>query len=146
MQDAEDGERWIVTEQGRAVLKGEAPLELLAAGTDGPRRERKARRMLGSLAAEGEPHPRSQDPETTDTDETMSVADERLFAALKARRLELARAKKLPPYVIFHDRTLRDIARARPRDGIELGRVPGVGPAKVAQYGDEVLTIVKSLV
>ena len=140
-QDVEDGERWLVTERGRAVLKGEAPLELVAS-EDAPRRERKARRMLGGFAAEGEPHPRSEDGSAPEVGEALSVADERLFAALKARRLDLARAKKLPPYVIFHDRTLRDIARSRPRDRLDLGRISGVGPAKVGQYGDDVLEVV----
>ncbi len=142
-QDVEDGERWLVTEKGRAVLKGEAPLELLASEeTDAPKRERRARRMLGGIAADGEPHPRSEDIASGDGGEALSVEEERLFAALKARRLELARAKKLPPYVVFHDRTLRDIARSRPRDAIDLGRLPGIGPAKVGQYGDDVLAVV----
>ena len=140
-QDAEDGERWLVTDKGRAVLKGETPLELLAS-EDSPKRERKARRMLGGFAAEGEPHRRSEDAAPGADGEPLNVADERLFVALKAHRLEIARAKKLPPYVIFHDKTLRDIARGRPRDRIDLGRLPGIGPAKVGQYGDDVLEVV----
>ena len=141
-QDVEDGERWLVTERGRAVLKGEVPLELVASDAGAPRRERKARRLLGAFAAESEPHPRSEEAAPADSGEALSVDDERLFAALKAHRLEIARAKKLPPYVIFHDRTLRDIARSRPRDAIDLGRLPGIGPAKVGQYGDGVLAVV----
>ena len=140
-QDVEDGERWLVTDKGRTVLKGEAPLELLAS-EDAPRRDRKARRMLGGFAADGEPHPRSAHAASGADGEALSVADERLFVALKAHRLEVARAKKLPPYVIFHDKTLRDIARGRPRDRIDLGRLPGIGPAKVGQYGDNVLAVV----
>ena len=62
--------------------------------------------------------------------------------ALKAWRLERARADAVPAYVVFHDRTLAEIAGRRPRTRDELATVPGVGPAKLDRYGDEVLAAI----
>jgi ATP-dependent DNA helicase RecQ len=67
------------------------------------------------------------------------VPDDPIFAALKAWRLERARADELPAYVVFHDRTLAEIATRRPGSLFELAEVPGVGPAKLERYGAEVL-------
>jgi DNA helicase-2/ATP-dependent DNA helicase PcrA len=67
-----------------------------------------------------------------------------LLAALKEWRLDEARERGLPAYVIFHDRTLADIAERRPATIPELLSVSGVGPAKVANYGEAVLAIVKA--
>jgi DNA helicase-2/ATP-dependent DNA helicase PcrA len=61
------------------------------------------------------------------------------FEALKAWRLERARAEDVPAYVVFHNSTLEEIAARRPRSLAELGSVPGVGPAKLARYGEDVL-------
>ena len=63
--------------------------------------------------------------------------------ALKDWRRDEARERGLPAYVIFHDRTLGDIAERRPATIPELLSVSGVGPAKVANYGEAVLAIVK---
>ncbi len=49
----------------------------------------------------------------------------------------------VPPYVIFHDRTLIDIAGLRPRGLDDLGAVNGVGQAKLDRYGDAVLKVVR---
>ncbi len=61
------------------------------------------------------------------------------FEALKAWRLARARAEEVPAYVIFHNATLAEIAGRRPRSLAELAGVPGVGPAKLERYGEEVL-------
>jgi DNA helicase-2/ATP-dependent DNA helicase PcrA len=61
------------------------------------------------------------------------------FEALKAWRLTRARAEEVPAYVIFHNTTLAEIAGRRPRSLAELAAVPGVGPAKLERYGEEVL-------
>ena len=66
-----------------------------------------------------------------------------LWQALKARRLELAREQGVPPYVIFHDSTLLEILKQRPADIAELGRISGVGQAKLARYGDAFLQVVE---
>jgi ATP-dependent DNA helicase UvrD/PcrA len=71
-----------------------------------------------------------------------SEPDDPVYAALKRWRFERASADEKPAYVVFHNTTLAEIAARRPRDLWELGAVPGVGPAKLAQYGNEVLAVV----
>jgi DNA helicase II / ATP-dependent DNA helicase PcrA len=66
-------------------------------------------------------------------------ADPTVLGALKAWRLERARRDEVPAYVVFHDTTLEEIARRRPRELWELAKVSGVGPAKLERYGTEVL-------
>jgi ATP-dependent DNA helicase RecQ len=61
------------------------------------------------------------------------------FEALKAWRLVRARAEEVPAYVIFHNATLAEIAGRRPTSLAELASVPGVGPAKLERYGEDVL-------
>lgn len=70
--------------------------------------------------------------------------DSPLLAALKDWRREEAKQRSLPAYVIFHDRTLAEIASAQPADASELLAFSGVGPAKVANYGDAVLALVQA--
>lgn len=62
-------------------------------------------------------------------------AQEDLFQSLRQVRRRLAEARRLPPYVIFSDKTLRAMARGRPTDPAGLLRCPGVGDAKLAAYG-----------
>ena len=63
------------------------------------------------------------------------------FAALRAWRLGEAREQEIPPYVIFHDAVLHDIAIERPETLDELGRIKGVGASKLDRYGDAVLQV-----
>ena len=69
--------------------------------------------------------------------------DRSLFDALRAWRKAQAVLQAVPPYVIFHDRTLIDIAGLRPRGLDDLGAVNGVGQAKLDRYGDAVLKVVR---
>ena len=69
--------------------------------------------------------------------------DEDLLGRLKAWRLEVARERGVPPYVVFWDRTLEGIAAARPRSEWELLDVHGVGPAKLDEYGEDILEMVQ---
>jgi len=66
--------------------------------------------------------------------------DDPLFDALRAWRAAEAKAQGVPPYVIFHDATLREIAALRPQDLGMLGLVRGVGASKLARYGEAVLS------
>ena len=66
-----------------------------------------------------------------------------LFEALRAWRRDEAHEQHVPPYVIFSDRTLIDIARLRPRSRSELLLANGVGDSKVERYGDAVLRVVR---
>jgi ATP-dependent DNA helicase RecQ len=70
--------------------------------------------------------------------------DSALFDALRARRLELARAEGMPPYVVASDRTLRELAEIRPLSLTQLQGIYGIGPAKAARYGEALLAVVKS--
>jgi ATP-dependent DNA helicase RecQ len=65
-----------------------------------------------------------------------------LFEALRAARRDLAAEAGVPPYVVFHDSTLREIAGARPASLSELARVQGVGEAKLKRYGEAMLAAV----
>ncbi|MDQ0992396.1 DNA helicase RecQ [Streptomyces sp. V3I7] len=67
------------------------------------------------------------------------------FEALRAWRAEQAREQGVPPYVIFHDATLRDIVTTAPASVAELGTVGGVGEKKLARYGEGVLAVLSSL-
>ncbi|KAB0678566.1 DNA helicase RecQ [Aureimonas leprariae] len=73
---------------------------------------------------------------------TVPEADRDLFQALRQKRTEIARLQNLPPYVIFHDRTLIELAAARPGSRAEMGRVPGVGEAKLDRYGPAFLAVI----
>ncbi len=133
-QDEADGGRWHVTDAGRAVLSGAAPLQLLAGESAGGARAVPARRGGVAPATSSAPStampgaPRSPMSRPHGGADALSSAEAGLFAALKARRLELARERKVPAYVILPDRSLRDIARVtaarRPRAGGDPRRRP----------------------
>jgi ATP-dependent DNA helicase RecQ len=63
-----------------------------------------------------------------------------LFDRLRAARREIAAAAGIPPYVVFHDSTLRAIVEARPRTLAELAGIQGVGATKLKRYGEAMLT------
>ncbi len=69
-----------------------------------------------------------------------------VFEALRAWRLEQARRRAVAPFVILHDRTLAAIATSLPRSIAQLDAVPGIGPAKLAAYGDAILSVVTSAI
>ncbi|MBC6442734.1 MAG: DNA helicase RecQ [Rhodobacteraceae bacterium] len=68
--------------------------------------------------------------------------DEPLFAALKAKRRELAEAMNAPAYVVFPDITLIEMTRARPQNPDEFARLPGVGRKKLERYGKIFLQVI----
>ena len=71
----------------------------------------------------------------------MAAVDPQLLARLKGWRTEEARRRSVPPYVVFHDRTLEAVAAARPGALDELAKIKGVGPAKLATYGEDLLRL-----
>ena len=102
----------------RAILKGEAELRLIVP----PKRERKGRRGGTGATANPVGHP--------------------LFEALRARRREIAQETGLPPYVIFHDSTLRDMAMAKPATLADMSRIAGIGARKLDAYGPAFLEVI----
>ena len=66
----------------------------------------------------------------------------RLFEALRAKRRALAEAVGVPPYVIFHDATLREMALTKPTNIHALGRISGVGARKLEAYGEDFLSVI----
>ncbi|MGF1550788.1 MAG: DNA helicase RecQ [Sphingomonadaceae bacterium] len=98
----------------RTILKGEQPVAIVLP----PRRERKRR-----PARDYPPDP--------------------LFDALRARRREIAEAANVPPYVVFHDSTLREMAERRPATLSDLAGISGVGAAKLERYGARFLEVLR---
>jgi len=118
-EDGADRDRLIVTDEGRRVLRGEAPFALREdVAAKRPRREKRL------PAAPGE-------------------ADADLLAALKALRGALARAQGQPAYIVFPDRSLIEMAAARPRTLDELAAIHGVGAAKLQKYGAAFLAAIR---
>ncbi len=72
----------------------------------------------------------------------LSTDDALLFDALRAWRLERARADKVSPFIVAYDTVLAEIAERRPQSEPELLAIPGIGPGKVGEYGAEILAIV----
>ena len=71
-------------------------------------------------------------------------ATQALWDALRQTRRELAREQGVPPYVIFHDTTLRDMVERRPRTIDDLHEVYGVGAKKAADFGDLFLDAIRT--
>jgi ATP-dependent DNA helicase RecQ len=116
-----------LTEEARPVLRGEREVWL--------RRDAEPAKRSGSKAERG-----------TRLREAFAGANEDpLWLALKAKRMELAREQGVPPYVIFHDSTLLEILNQRPGTLAELGKISGVGQAKLTRYGDDFLMVVEDL-
>ena len=112
-----------LTESSRPVLRGEE--EVLMRRDLRPERAPKKRKPKEPL-----PPP---DPATW---------DEELWEALRARRTDLAKTQKVPPYVIFHDSTLREMVEQRPRTLEDFERLSGVGETKLDRYGEEFLGVI----
>src|SRR5262249_29179723 len=70
--------------------------------------------------------------------------DSDLFDVLRAVRLRLARERGVPPYVIFHDTTLRDMVARRPKSVRDLQSVYGVGAKKASDFGDAFLDAIRT--
>ena len=75
----------------------------------------------------------------------LSERDLALFDALREWRRDLAKDSGVPPYVIFHDKTLRAIAEARPSSKSSLVALPGVGAKKAERYADDVARVIREM-
>jgi ATP-dependent DNA helicase RecQ len=74
-----------------------------------------------------------------DDDVQLGDEDQRLLGTLKALRTSIAREEQVPPYIVFSDRTLAELAAKRPRSMTAFGDVRGVGPMKLERYGKKFL-------
>ncbi len=72
-----------------------------------------------------------------------SSTNDSLFERLRALRKRLADENGLPPYVVFHDSTLREMAEHMPLDLDQFAALPGVGQAKLARYGEQFIAAVR---
>ncbi|SIR08824.1 DNA helicase RecQ [Solilutibacter tolerans] len=107
-----------LTPKSAEILKEKQPVML----------RREAPRKASRTASASSPQNADLDP----------IAQPR-FDALRALRTRLAREQSVPPYVIFHDRTLRDIAIHHPTTLAELAEIGGIGSSKLERYGEAVL-------
>ena len=75
--------------------------------------------------------------------ETLTSSGYKLFERLKKLRLEIAREESMPPYIIFSDKTLIDMAAKKPSSKPEMLDVSGVGENKLAKYGERFLEVIE---
>ena len=111
-----------LTELARPLLKGEKTLQLR---TEHARAQKQATVKTGAMP-------------TADFDQQ----DRELWDALRDLRIELAQEQQVPPYVIFHDRTLLQMVEQRPRTLQEMSVISGVGQKKLERYGSQFLTAI----
>ncbi|MDU5335357.1 DNA helicase RecQ [Enterococcus sp.] len=71
------------------------------------------------------------------------VADDELFEKMRSLRSQLAQEKNLPPYVIFSDKTLTELAEKQPQTSLEFLQIKGVGKSKLDNYGEQFLALLK---
>jgi ATP-dependent DNA helicase RecQ len=110
-----------LTASGAALLRGEIDCALYRE-IQPPRRSTRRKARDGSVAA----------------------VDRDLFDVLRDVRLRLARERGVPPYVIFHDTTLRDMVQRRPRTLVDLYDIYGVGVKKASDFGDAFLDAIRT--
>jgi ATP-dependent DNA helicase RecQ len=112
-----------LTEASRPLLRGEISLQL----RELPAREatRRAEKRAAPVAE-------------------LDAADQKLFEALRQRRMELAREQEVPPYVIFHDSTLRELASRRPRTDDQMRDISGIGEQKLARFGKDFMAVIQA--
>jgi ATP-dependent DNA helicase RecQ len=111
-----------LSEEARPVFKGERKVTLRR---DRPRRATETRRALQNAVA-------------------LPPAAQNLFEQLRTERAAIAKSQGVPPYVVFHDTTLRAMALERPQTMAELGTISGVGESKLKRYGAEFLAVLKA--
>lgn len=116
---------------GRAT---EAALTLNLPGAKRPGARPKEKKVKAPRPAPGAPGAAAGSPHAPDTD---------LLERLRDWRRAQAKERKVPPYVVFHDTTLATLAAERPRTVEALRTISGIGPAKLAAYGEALLEILR---
>lgn len=115
-----------LTEDARPLLKGQREFRLRVDPQQGVRgsRRRTRGRATGAECTAG-----------------LAGTEERLFEELRRRRLALAKELGVPPYLIFHDATLREMALSKPKTLAQMREISGVGERKLAAYGETFLAV-----
>src|SRR5580692_154528 len=116
---------WSVTDAGRRVLKGADKVTLRKDTLKSAKRKTARAAANAASLADGE------------------AGDTVLFEALRQRRSALAKEQRVAAYVVFADKTLIDMARRKPMTTAEMAAVHGVGEAKLRQYGDIFLDVIR---
>ena len=116
-----------ITEKGLGLLRGDDEF-LYREDTVIARTPAKARDSGAARGDAGEP--------------PLAGGDMALLGALKALRLEIARERGVPAYIVFPDRTLIDMVRRRPRTEAEFAEVNGVGAAKLKEFAEPFLAAI----
>lgn len=114
-----------LTELARPVLRGEQSVQLRRY-----QKPEKAKRKTRS--------------NTDYVESSLSSLEQTIFEKLRWWRVETARKHNVPAYVIFHDSTMREIARALPQSLADLRGVTGVGEKKLESYGAEIVALIQS--
>ena len=114
-----------LTPAARPVLRGEAVVELRR-DARAPAARRGAREARDRVRA------------------VLRPENQALFDALRARRRELAESQGVPPYVIFHDASLVEMAERQPRSLAAFAEIPGVGAAKLERYGATFIDVIQA--
>jgi ATP-dependent DNA helicase RecQ len=117
------GGLFLVEDEARPILRGEVQVMLRQDRPRPVRIERPERGRVTAAAPAG------------------GAVDGSLYEALRLWRLAEAKGQSIPPYVIFHDSVLRDIAAMRPSNLDELAQIKGVGASKLDRYGRHVLGV-----
>ncbi len=123
-QDAERFNVLETTSAGRDFLKNRSRIEVnkpLVTGRLSREKREQQRRMTGAVSY-----------------------DESLFSRLREWRKNIAAERGVPAYVIFHDSTLQAIAQEKPTSMSGLSRIAGLGERKLAQYGDQLLAVIRA--
>lgn len=116
-QDIANHSALTLTQASHAVLKGESPL------------------MLAT--------PRLQKASYWRQDNQKSTYDRKLFSKLRVLRKEIADAEDIPPYIVFNDATLSELAKFQPNTQREMLNISGVGDTKLERYGQAFLALIK---
>ena len=115
-----------ITQKGETVLKGEEEYFYRKIEFNTPIKEKRIK------------------PETIDAD---TLDDEKeLFSALKSKRMELARKRRVPAYIIFPDATLHQMLLHKPQTLEEMGKLNGVGPQKLEKYGEAFISVINEII
>ncbi len=111
----------LLTEKARPLLRGEIELQLRHQARAVKKTKQKKVKTVAELRA----------------------CDQPLFEALRTRRLQLAREQGVPPYAIFHDSTLREMATQRPMNEDTLSTISGVGEQKLTRFGRIFIDVIR---